>query len=75
MKALYFLLIKNAKIENVGEYLKNGDPKLVVMPVQQKKVSKTLRPIFRSQVEKQTTTRITKKLSIMEMTERVFESG
>ena len=46
MKALYFLLIKGAKIENMVEYLKSGDSKHIVMSVPQKKISKTIKPSF-----------------------------
>lgn len=33
VKALYFLLVKKAKIENIGAFLKDGDETSVVLPV------------------------------------------
>ena len=59
MRAFYFMLIKNAKIENIGGFLKDGDMKLIILPN-----AKTPSPVksFRSkQFNKSSVVRMKKK--------------
>ena len=72
MKALYYLLIKNAKIENIGAFLKEGDMKTLIFPSPTKKQkssspTKTVRSKINNQWDKTSPIRIKKKMSGREL--------
>ena len=59
MRALYFMLIKNARIENIGGFLREGDMKFVNLP--NKKSPSPIKSVRSRQSDRSSPIRIKKK--------------